>query len=350
MHNIAGRLGAGKAEVCPKSEEFVSWGVKFFSYLVRDKSSSNVRLRRLIYCLGDDGRQELALSIFNFLRRQVWKDFCQERKSAKQDAKKNLFRAKSDLRKARTAYTSLLESSPELKIWRLLGDDRRLHLSDILEMEADFLLGQGKIERNVTRRTGQMPCRGSSSTGRTNTMRNLTFLSSASAALRDAATSYRALLTLTEMTVIGNAFVSFPPAELVSVLKSEEAYVARVMGRVNPAFNKKRLGVKEDLSILIRLGYFVELFGLRWHGYLPPEAATTLRESDIGDLLEAARSAMGVKETFNAESIGRALERFTQRESNQQTCQILRKSAQDTCDGLKLQPPLPTGPLQRNRL
>lgn len=72
----------------PKEPGFVEWGERFFAYLVKEKSGTNPGLLELIYWLGDDGRGEVALSVFNFLRADLWKEFCRNRRTAKQNAEK----------------------------------------------------------------------------------------------------------------------------------------------------------------------------------------------------------------------------------------------------------------------
>jgi hypothetical protein len=57
---------------------FVPWGETFFDYFQQHKAATNPRLMELVFCLGDDGRNELLLSIFNFLRPQLWKQFCRD--------------------------------------------------------------------------------------------------------------------------------------------------------------------------------------------------------------------------------------------------------------------------------
>lgn len=342
MANIAVRIDA-KAH--PSGEEFVQWGTEFFAYLVQVKSAHNPGLLRLIYCLGDDGRQQMALSVFNFLRPQLWNHFCNDRRLAKREAKKRISKARTDLQGARTAYLRLLTSFPELTLYRQLGHDRRFHLSDILEEEARFLAAQRKLERISARRRRDRRRRSQrTQVEQDHRLNNIRLLSAASAKLTRAAKSYRGLLTIdaTITITIGHSYASFPPFELRSVLEEEDAYLKGIWNRADSAFVKKRLGMKANLGFLCRLQYFVEIFALRWGPYLRPETTTVLRESDVADLLEAGKSALGLpeKETETcAESIGRALERYTRNSKNSQTCQLLRQSAQEICDGLRLRPP-----------
>jgi hypothetical protein len=326
----------------PEGRDFVKWGGRFFAYLVSDKNDTNAGLLELIYCLGDDGRQELALSIFNFLRSGVWKDFCQDRRVAKQRARKELTLARSDLSRARGAYSKLLDSMPEIGMCRRLGDNRRLHLSDLLEGEADFLAAQARIARAAGHSTCRVRHQGLSQLERGSSGPNVALLSTASAKLTRAARSYRKLLTFHPTAAIGKAFDSFIPTQLPAVLESEEADLRGIMGRVD-AFNKKRLGTNADLGILVRLQYLVERFGLHWAPYLPQNTTRILRESDIADLLEAGTVASGMPDcsaSIDAESIGRSMERFQQRKSNSRSCLLLRRSAEEICDRFRLRSPV----------
>ncbi len=326
-----------KATKLPPEIAFVPWGIRFFDYIVKTTSCTNPGLMELVYCLSDDGRQELALLIFNFLRLPVWKEFCEDRRIAKREAKKAISKAIADLGKADTAYARLLASVPEVTRCRRLGNDRRLHLSDILEQEASFLYGQARIECALARAR----CRTRTSSATNSQVIRL--LRMASTKLRHAATSYRKLLTLTPQVAIGKAFEAFVPGQLAAILRAEEEYLRGMAARANQAFNKKRLGTR-DLGILIRLQYFVEAFSLRWEPYLPERTTTNLGEGDLADLLEAGKAALDLPEDstlVDAESLGRALERFRKHARNQRTCQILRNNAQSVCDGLKIRPPSP---------
>lgn len=301
----------------------------------------------LMYCLSDDGRQELALCIFNFLRTPVWQRFCEDRRIAKQNAKKEISKAIMDLEKAGAAYTALLASVPQVALCRQLAEGRQLHLSDILEQEAEFLSAQVRISGAASLGTSRARKAGPLRAGAT---QGPALLSRASRKLTRAAESYRRLLTITADAVIGKVLGSLHPVQLVAVLKTEEEHVRDLASRVNIAFNKKRLGTSAEWAILVRLQYFIEAFGLRWKPYLPPHTTTRLRESDLYDLLDAGKVALELPEdAVNEESIGRALRRFVQRKENQQTCRLLRNSAQAICDGLKIRPPSPKLPREAER-
>jgi hypothetical protein len=328
----------------PKQPGFIEFGVRFFAYLVKEKNELNPGLIELIYYLGDDGRRELALSVFNFLRSQEWRDFCKDRRTAKELVRKTLFMAIGDLRRATAAYRKMLGSVPEVGVCRSLGEGRPSHLSDLLEREAAFLAAQARIARVAGRKKraihGQQFGR-SKQNARTHSW---PLFSKASSKLTRAANSYRRLLTLTSTAAVGRAFDSLRPAQLSAVLESETADLRGVLNRVNSAFYKKRMGTTANWTILVGLQDFVEEFGQRWVAYLPPNAASRLCENDVADLLEAGKNAWGVREdsTFtNPDSIGRALERFRQHKSNSRTCLTLRNRAQEICDGLRLRPPAP---------
>jgi len=151
-------------------------------------------------------------------------------------------------------------------------------------------------------------------------------------------------LTLTSTITIGQAFNAVAAVDLPAVLEAEAAGLTGILGRVNLAFNKKRIGIKKNFAILFRLQKFVEEFGLRWADYLPPTAARNLSDSYIAYLLEAGTDALGLQchaKLTDAESIGRALSRFQKRETNSLTRLLWRRSAQKVCDELRLRAPDP---------
>ena len=119
-----------------KQPGFVQWGERFFAYLVKEKGGTNPELMELIYNLGDDGRQELALSIYNFLRPESWKRFGKGRQQAGQQARKGLSNAIRDLRRAAASHRKLLTLVPEIGTGTLLGAGAPFCLPDFLEMEA----------------------------------------------------------------------------------------------------------------------------------------------------------------------------------------------------------------------
>jgi hypothetical protein len=327
----------------PKGPDFYRWKESFVTYLVREKTGTNPDLLELIHWLGEDGRQEVALSIFSFLRPSLWKDFCKDRQIVKQQAKKGLTKARSDLRRARLTYSALLASLPEMAAHRRLGEDRRLHLSDLLETEAVFLATQARIQRAIEQRVSRVPQKGSTESEQRTNRKIVAKILTASANLTRAAKSYRELLTVRSTVIIGKSFDSFIPSQLDGILKSEETELAGLLNRA-PAFNKKRFGTKANLAHLVLLQYLVEIFGMRWNRYLPQNVTRILKDSDIADLLEAGTAASGVSEcstSTDAGSIGRALERFRNRESNSGSCLLLRQSAQEICNAFRLRPPSP---------
>jgi hypothetical protein len=127
-----------------KQPGFVQWGERFFAYLVKEKGGTNPALMELIYNLGDDGRQELALSIYNFLRPESWKRFGKGRQQAGQQARKGLSNAIRDLRRAAASHRKLLTLVPEIGTGTLLGAGAPFCLPDFLEMEATRLALQSE--------------------------------------------------------------------------------------------------------------------------------------------------------------------------------------------------------------
>jgi len=321
----------GRGQMLPQAKlGFVDWGVRFFAYLEQETTGTNRPLLELIYWLGNDGRQELALSIFNFLRPEMWREFCRNRREEKQGVKRSLSRAVINLQRSAKSYRKLLTSDPALGAGRRLGEGGRLHLSDLLEREAAFLAVQERIGRSAHRQGIKL--------------QSSRQFSVACRTLARVAKSYRELLTLTSTITIGQAFNAVAAVDLPAVLEAEAAGLTGILGRVNLAFNKKRFGIKKNFAILFRLQKFVEEFGLRWADYLPPTAARNLSDSYIAYLLEAGTDALGLQchaKLTDAESIGRALSRFQKRETNSLTRLLWRRSAQKVCDELRLRAPDP---------
>jgi hypothetical protein len=326
----------------PKRPGITEFGERFFAYLVREKGEKNPGMMELIYCLGDDGRQEMLLSIFNFLRSQEWRDFCKDRRTAKKQVQKLLGRAIGDFRRATVAYRKVLTLVPEVDLCRNLGEGGPWHLSDILDREAAFFAAQARIERVAARKKLAIRGRCSGRPRENASRQSWSLLLKASIELTRAANSYRRLLTLTSTAVIGKTFDSLRPSQLSPVLGSETTDLRGVLSRVDSAFYKKRMGTRVNWAILVGLQDFIKEFGQRWVGCLPPNAASTLSENDLADLLEAGKTAWGVREDstlVNADSIGRSLERFRQHAGNSRTCLTLRNRAHVICDRLRLRPP-----------
>jgi hypothetical protein len=312
---------------------FVEWGESVFDYLEKEKGTTNVGLVRLIYCLGDKGRQELLLSIFSFLRVSAWADFCSERTVTKQLAKRAIARAINDFRRAASAYRSLLAADPELGTDRRLGSSTKRHLSDLLENEASFLSGQLCIGRAASHRP-KSKALSSICVEPTLNVPSLRSLQKASTKLSRAARSYRALLGLKVCIVMAKSADRIPCFQLAQALDNEAFDLENVLTRIDMAFNKKRIG-KNDLRHLIWLQDFIEEFVSRWGRNMHPTASRTLNASDIADLLEAGKSSWGElcdSRMTSPESIDRALSRFRIRETNSRTCLLMRGLASTFCD------------------
>jgi hypothetical protein len=326
-----------QAQEASQRIHFVPWGTTFFAYLTKEKAATNPALLELIYRLGQDGRQELALSIFNFLRPSLWQAFCRDRRRAKQQANRLLRKVAVDLRRAAKACRLSSASAPEVRLNRMLAEGSRSHLSDILEAEAEFLAIQARLARIACARQRDIfgqPDHSAMQREREGCKR----LSQASRQLVRAAKSYRELLTLHPTTPIGRSFQDINPIHLPKLLDEATTEVHDILNRVPLAFNKKRVGITHDLSILVRLQEFVQEFGRRLDARLPPTVARKLNASDLADLVEAGKMALGAEEDStltNPESIGRALLRFKTRKSNVRTCLILRDSASQACDNLR---------------
>jgi len=313
--------------------KFVRWGESVFDYLAKEKGITNVGLVKLIYCLGDKGRQELLLSIFSFLRVSAWTDFCSQRGVTKQLAKRAIAKAIKDLRCAASIYRGLLAASPELGTDRCLGSSTIRHLSDLLEDEVSFLIGQERIMRAAG------PGSRTKSRSSICVIPDLNvpfskFLLTASKKLLRAARSYRALLGLKVCVVIAKSADMTPCFQLAQALETEALELEQVLNRIDKAFNKKRLG-KNDLRHLIWLQDFIEEFVSRWGRNMSPAASRMLSASDLADLLEAGKNSWGQLDESgitSPESIEHALSRFRLRKSNVHTCWIMRCLASNFCD------------------
>jgi hypothetical protein len=313
------------------SVSFVPWGERFFAHIEGNKTAANSDLLELVYCLGDDGRQEMALSIFNFLRSELWQEFCRERKQAGRVAAHNLRKAAKDLKVAANVYRSLLLSMPELSYDRVLSEGKSLHLSDILEKEAEFLAGLASV--SVAGRKANSRNSGRSRDTQSYNPEVDKKLQLTSRKLICAAASYRRVLS------------DFPIVNLPTVLEMASEDASRFLPGIPLAFSKKRKGVRYNWGILIRLQEFVEGFGRRWGMWMPASAARRLTAVDLSDLLEAGIDAQRddgeagrMDEIFSPEAIRRALLRFRTHKNNVRICLILRDSASKICDQLRMLP------------
>ncbi len=123
-------------------EAFRNWAQAFFLYLEKEKKATNPSLLELIGWLNPNGRREVALSIYNFLRPKLWKEFSKDRQRVGQQARKKLSKTMSDLRRAAATYKQLSTMVPELGIGTLLGADFPAWLPNYLESEATRLSAQ----------------------------------------------------------------------------------------------------------------------------------------------------------------------------------------------------------------
>jgi len=90
------------------SRRFQLWVQAFFHYLETETKTTNPALFELLRWLGRDGSQEVALSIYNFLRPKLWKEFSKERQRTGQKVKKVFSKARRDLRRAAASYQQYL--------------------------------------------------------------------------------------------------------------------------------------------------------------------------------------------------------------------------------------------------
>jgi hypothetical protein len=135
------------AKLKPKKKSgHVAWSKKFWAYLQKEKKR-NTALLRLIEALGDDGRQELALSIYNFLRPHMWMKLRKNRSQTGQQVYKRLTKVIKDLNKLTKNYRALEDLAPEFGPGKVLGAAAPQGFADCLEAEAIRLIGQQELTK-----------------------------------------------------------------------------------------------------------------------------------------------------------------------------------------------------------
>jgi hypothetical protein len=279
----------------------------------------------------------MACSVFNFLGMESWRSFCKCQNERKLRLKKTLSASAKNFKKARQGYSKLLVLAPEVWIERPLAGVERLPLSDVLEREAYFLAAQARMEHLCAELVCQKP-----SHSKARRLRVARALTETSTALKLLANSYRTLRDLDSYVPFDYPVEALTAAQLVAVLQAEQEKMTGVLARVDMAFNTKRFGIAANLAILVRLQRFVEEFAFRSESYMPETAAKRLGESDLADLLEAGKAALGLtgdSTITNPSSIGRAIERFRRRKSNEQTLSLWQRSAAEACGRLLTIPP-----------
>lgn len=152
--------------------------------------------------------------------------------------------------------------------------------------------------------------------------------------LRRAGTSYCNLLALAKEIERRELLGADSPPDLPGFLEKEATRLDRQLRLASVAFSKKRMGINANHGILIQLQEFVKEFGRRWNNRLPL-AAKELTSTDIADLLEAGKTALGQPEGLtdtDAESIDKALNRFRKHKDNRPLNEMLKKLALAECD------------------
>src|ERR1700722_14432591 len=86
-----------------KKSGYVEWRKKFWAYFHAGKNT-NAALLGLINVLGSKGKQELALSIYNFLRPHLWMKLRKNRRQTGQQVYKRLTKVIKDLNKLTKNY------------------------------------------------------------------------------------------------------------------------------------------------------------------------------------------------------------------------------------------------------
>jgi hypothetical protein len=125
-----------------KKIDFTNWQKGFYAYLEAQKRGTNGPLIDLCSRLGDDGKRELALSIFNFLRPRLWATFRGNRRRTGQQVDKNLNKVIRGLKKLAKNYRALSRLAPELRPGIVLGATAPPGFADSLEAEANRLDSQ----------------------------------------------------------------------------------------------------------------------------------------------------------------------------------------------------------------
>jgi hypothetical protein len=135
------------AKLKPKKKfGYVEWRKKFWAYF-RAGENTNAALLGLIKVLGSKGKQELALSIYNFLRPQLWMKLRQNRRQTGQHVDKRLAKVIRDLNKLAKNYRALRDLAPELGPCTVLGAAAPQGFADCLEAEAIRLIGQQELTK-----------------------------------------------------------------------------------------------------------------------------------------------------------------------------------------------------------
>ena len=92
-------------------KDYTSWKKSFFEAL-EETRGMNPALLSLIDCLGNDGRQELALSVFNFLNTGAFRNFGDETRKAKIQVTKGVKRVLKNVRKVIGPYDEFVHFLP----------------------------------------------------------------------------------------------------------------------------------------------------------------------------------------------------------------------------------------------
>jgi hypothetical protein len=234
--------------------DFELWSEKFWPYLYRE--SINAYLRYLLAELGPGGRQELAWSIFDYLRTNLWDEFRADRRQTGRMVDRLLSRAIRKLQNAAKEYEKLGQLASGLRPGTLLGSTAPQGFVHALNAEADRLVQQRE--------------------------------------------------------------------------------------RARIAFSHKRSGNKSDLAILVRLQDIVDEFSRRSGRPLAIGHARHLTASDLADLLEAGKAALGVAEDetlTDVAPIERSLQRFRKHPHNALISALLKEDAVRACNQLGLGAP-----------
>lgn len=129
----------------------------------------------------------------------------------------------------------------------------------------------------------------------------------------------------------------------VDGLNAERDRLAEQRGRARVTFSLKRAGNRSDLSILVRLQDFVDEMCSRSGKPLADGKTRHLSATDLADLIEAGKSALGMPDNDIFTEVGaieRALQRFRKHPDNLTICASLKQDAITACDKLGLGTPI----------
>jgi hypothetical protein len=129
------------------------WAQAFFAYLEKETKVTNPALFELLHYLGADGRKEVALLIYDFLRPDLWKNFSKDRQRTGQKVKKVFSKARRDLRRAAASYQQYLRVLSTYRQYLNLLSELEF---EVVPVEDSLPLLPNELEREANRVTEKM--------------------------------------------------------------------------------------------------------------------------------------------------------------------------------------------------